>query len=298
MSPTSRYILARALGNVYFWGAISIPYLIYRGFSIPGAFTLLSFYSILVVILEFPTGIIGDIYGHRQTVIAANLIGAISMALLALSLPLYGYYFIFVLNALSASLISGSDDAYLRSLSGNFRHDLAKVRKLGTVFAFFSFISAGFLAKINYSLPLLITSCTWVLASYIFSQLPTSKLKTSQTTGNIFQQAFKSLKYVWVSLPLIAVMVYGSLNEGYQFSIKTIINSATPALGIDIRYVGLIVGLGVLSRTIAYQFSARLEFFKTRYLFLTSIAIFSALTIISPSLLSLILIAISNFSVS
>lgn len=297
MKPTTRYIIARSLGNLYFWGSISVPYLVFRGFSISGAFTLLSFYSLLVVALEFPTGVVGDLIGHKKTVILANLLGALNMLLLSLKLPLAGYYFTFSIAALATSLISGSDDAYLRSLSTDFRHDLAKVRKLGTVFAFISFTMAGFLAKINYTLPLIITAIAWIISNIILKPLPNDHIKQSGK-GNIFRTAFTSLKYVKYNLPLIIVMFYGSLNEGFQLSIKTLINSATPALNIDIRYVGMIIGFGVLNRTLAYQLAHKLEFIRTKYLFYVSLLLFASISIINPGVISLILLALSNFSVS
>lgn len=287
------FFLARALGAIYFWGAFSIPYLVYRGFSTLEAFSLVGIYSLLVVILEFPTGVIGDIYGHKFSTTVSYILGALNMLIIAQPLPKFAYYLLIFSAATSASLISGSDDALLKTISKDFKRDLAYSRYLYQIIAFACLSLAGTLAAINFTLPLYITAIAWLIGFLVIRNIAADS-KTANT-ANIFTQAFDSSRTVFTNLTLLGVVIYASVNSGFAISIKTLINSfGTNNPGFELRYITYLVGFGFLTRAISSRFYHLLDHINNRTLLATVSLIFVALYLLPPSYLSLFILGILN----
>lgn len=290
----SSLIIARSMGAVYFWGAISIPYLVYRGFSIQEAFGLLGIYSLLVVLLEFPTGVIGDVFGHKFSVKMSFFLGAISMLLLAQDVPKQFYYVQTVLMALSASLISGSDSALLRRISPDFKRDLSRASSLENIIMSATVGAGGFIASIHMALPLYLTALAWLFGGYLIHRIPVGDVRSAKTSGNIFRQAGNSISFVWGNLPLMALILYAMVNSGYLFDVKTIINSAAPQLGIDLRLIGIFVTLSFVSRSLGYHLAGKIEHVRTRDLYIAATVVFASVCLLPPSLLSLTVLALQT----
>lgn len=294
-NPTSgRLIAARALGAVYFWGAISIPYLVHRGFTIQESFSLLGIYSLLVVLFEFPTGVIGDVWGHKFSVKLSFILGGISMLLLAMDVPKHVYYFQTILMALSSSLISGSDTALLRKVSSDFKKDLSAASTLENIIMSLTVAAGGFIAAYSLTLPLYITGITWIYAGYLIHNIHLTDKRHEKTSGNVFTQALNSVSFVRGSVPLMAVLLYATVNSGYLFDVKTIINSASPKLGIDLRLVGLLVAASFVTRSLGYYLAQKIEHVRTKYLYTAVTGIFLSICIIPPGLISLSILALQN----
>ena len=281
-----------SISSIYFWGAVSVPYLVYRGFSIGEAFSLLGIYSILVVILEFPTGVIGDLYGHKLSVNLSNITGVITMFLLAQNLPHFAYYLVLTLGALSSSMLSGSDDAILKKLSPNFNKDLGTYKSFSAFAAFASVSIGGWLGKINLTLPIYLTGIVWLIATAIVSAIPVDHHRLKG--ANIFSHSFLSIKLVLASLTLTGIIAYAGVNDGFAMSIKTIINSSAPVLGLDLGYIGLLVGFGLLCRSLGYKYAHTLSKLKNRYLYLAIVTILLAISWLPTDYFSLGLLGIIN----
>lgn len=292
LSDINRYLIGRSVSSAYFWGAISIPYLVYRGFSIAEAFSLIGLYSLLIVILEFPTGVIGDLYGHKLSIIISNLTGALVMFILAQDLPHYGYYLLIILAAISSSMLSGSDDALLKSISPNFSKSLATIRALEMLVASISIAAGGFIAKYSMPLPIFLTGVFWLLS--LFFIFPIHNPHKLIKGANLFSASFVSLGVIFSSFSLLGLILYAGINGGFAMSIKTLINSFSPALGLDLGLIGLFVGLGMLMRAVFYQFSYLFAPVRNRNLFLLVLLNLIFLGLVPPGYLSLLLLCLVN----
>ncbi|GEM_PF-2304598 len=267
---SSNFIISRSIGNFYFWGSVSVPYFVHRGFSLQAALSMIGIYAFLNVVFEFPTGVIGDVYGHKTAVVLSDILGTVAMLLLALPLPHIYYYGVITLLAIASSLISGSDIALLKSISTDFKRDLSRLKAQESIFLFMALSLAGFIGKINLVLPLLLTAFSWLTAGILVYRLTIPKTTRPLGSGNIYQTSISSIKQVLASIPLLAVILYASVNGGFMISSKTLINSLTPFAGLDLSLVGLVVGLSMLARSFGYRYSRYLDKVRTRYIFLLS----------------------------
>ncbi len=128
MTKLTKIKTAKILSSGIFWISIVISYLKFKSIPTDQAYFLISLYSISVVILEYPTGVIGDTISHALSYKLGLLI--ISLSYLGLSLPgtFTSYAILMITAALGVSLISGSDDALLFSNSKSFEKDYSQVK--------------------------------------------------------------------------------------------------------------------------------------------------------------------------
>ena len=145
--------ISQAFASFSFGIALVVPYILFRGFSIEQAFSLISFFALVNIITEFPTGVIGDYYSHRLSVILGIAISIICSILFILNLPLIGYYVILGFSALGVSLIQGSDLALLKTIPPNFKKEYALMGSVSDFVVFLAALASGFIVMIDIRLP-------------------------------------------------------------------------------------------------------------------------------------------------
>ncbi|MDR2660880.1 MAG: hypothetical protein LBC17_02400 [Lactobacillaceae bacterium] len=74
-------ILWGLFSNTYFERAIWMLFLFQNGWSISEVAFLQGFISIVQVVLEFPSGIISDYFGHKKSIIIGELLIALYLLL-------------------------------------------------------------------------------------------------------------------------------------------------------------------------------------------------------------------------
>lgn len=297
LSNIKQYIFSRSISSAYFWGAISIPYLTFRQFSIQGAYGIIGLYSLLVVLFEYPTGVVGDTYGHKASINLGNLLGFTGMVLMAQS-GKYSPYIAISVMALAASLVSGSDIALLKHISNNFKKDLSNLKALQGITLFLAMTIAGFLASINILIPVYATGFSWLISYLLMSPVVDPSPRSDRDRGNIYQTSLESLRAVKNSIPLAAIIVFGGIAGGYMGSVKTLINSLGPLISLDLKLVGVFVGLSMLSRTVGYKIANQISHIRTRYIIAISVIVLILGSAISHQLTVVSLIAGNNLFLS
>ena len=74
MTAVTKIKIAKILYNARFWAAISVLYMMSRGFTTGEAFFIGGWYYLFSLLLEYPTGVIGDRFSHRLSVTLGYLI--------------------------------------------------------------------------------------------------------------------------------------------------------------------------------------------------------------------------------
>lgn len=250
------FYVSQVLTSFYFWLAIAIPYLTYRGLSAAEAFSLISIYNLLGVVFEYPTGVIGDRFGYRKMLLLANFITFISMLVLASKGGYWLYFAGLTLLALGSGLLSGNDVGLLKSLSTNVKKDTAYYYSNTDFILFLSSVLAGFISRISFELALY-TSAFLILVANI----PMFFIKNSENDSrpeslkSIIVDSFKAFG----SKKLVLLFVFTTVLGGFIFTIKSIFGSLGGIFKLDISIIGLVVGLGGLSRSIAARISSKVS---------------------------------------
>ena len=143
MTNLQKYTISQVLRTSSWWMAIGVLYFMERGVTIQEFFILSSVFSLGMVILEFPTGVIADKFSHKKSVIIGSSISILSQ--LAFSVPADFYFYLgaFIVASLGATMKSGSDIAVLHKISNNFEKDLARIKTINFIWIFFTTLVGG-----------------------------------------------------------------------------------------------------------------------------------------------------------
>lgn len=158
------FYLFRMLATSYLWVPIFFPFMMSRGLSFRDIMILAGVFSAVVIVVEIPTGAFADRIGRRTSMMLGALIMAAS-CLIAYQAHSFSEFLISeMLAAVSMSLCSGADSAYLFDLLAEHgvaheygrRESTASAWHMGGSAA--AYAGGGFLAQIDLALPYLVTA--------------------------------------------------------------------------------------------------------------------------------------------
>lgn len=254
MQNINKIKIAFILGACQFWLTSFVLYLNTQGITTEQAYFLLSLYSIAVIIFEYPTGVIGDFFSHKLSLIIGFILFSLSMILFSFSGSIYYFGAILILTAIGSSLISGSDNALLHTASKNFKKDLSQVKFYSLLMSASAISVGGFLSALDLRYPLY-ASALFFLAGSVFLILSTN-FKNERIAGNIFKTATEGFHYATSNKELFNLIKISSLLGAFFISLKWFYNPLFLELSIPLNYWGVIIGLaGVLIATGVWAFN-------------------------------------------
>lgn len=158
------FYLFRLLATSYLWVPISVLFMQSRGLTFGEIMALGGIYSAVVILVEIPTGVFADRIGRRRSM----QLGALAMVAACLvafhSHSLAGFALSECLAAISMSLCSGADSAYLfdllrengRAHEYGHRESTASAWHLAGSAA--AYAAGGALGEVDLALPYLVTA--------------------------------------------------------------------------------------------------------------------------------------------
>lgn len=242
MSDLTKIKISRIFTSCTFWIATIVLYLQSRGLSLDEIYKIISFYSICVVILEYPTGVIGDYFSHKLSVFGGYLISGIGLFLLGFKGSFMYYAFTMFIGALGVSLTSGSDTALLHKVSRNFKKDLSEIKSLSIIFTVIAISLGGLVGKFNSGIPIFLTAIVFLAASP-FILFIRGDNRSDNNVGNIFSKASEGLKLTLKDIPLSTLVFFSGIVMAFYLSFKWFYNPLFEQLQIDASLWGVLISL-------------------------------------------------------
>lgn len=84
-----------------------------NGLAMKDVLLLQSIYSLVIVILEIPSGYFADIWGRKNTILIGSIFGTIGFGIYSFSYEFWGFLFAEIALGVGQSFISGADSALL-----------------------------------------------------------------------------------------------------------------------------------------------------------------------------------------
>ncbi len=228
----------------HFWVATLILYFQSRGLSLSQSLQVMSIYSIFVVVLEYPTGVIGDYFSHRTSVLLGNIVVTFAFALLAISGGFSFYILTFFLFALGIALTSGSDTALLHSVSKDFRKDLAQTTPYALILSTVNIALGGLVASWNLQYPLYLSFLYTIPTFLLIISLKNYKYEKEE--GNIFATALDGIKDIFSNHDLKNLIIVSSVFGAFFISIKWFYNPLFEKINLPISLWGIVTGAAFL----------------------------------------------------
>jgi len=273
MSDLRKYTLVSVLSGSMFWLPIAVSYFEYRNLTVTQGLTIISLYSLLTVILEYPTGVIGDYYSHKISVILGLFFVGVGMCMLSLPGGMMYYFASSAFVSLGLSLLSGSDTALLHSISNNFKHDYAHINSLSLVWVVISTALGSILAGISMPLPYIVTGLTSIIASLIAITISTQP--KNKNSGNVFDKAIEGVTYTFKSRSVISYIAIGTLVGTFTISLKWLYNPFFDYLHIPYALWGLVISATMLAIAVGTKLYST---YRNRFSLKSSLIVFVLLT--------------------
>ena len=251
----------KALYDVYFFGAITIPFFVGKGYGVTTALLFASMYMLLSMVMEVPTGIVGDRYGHKKSVLLGTFMTGVSFfSLILVDNIIWDMVWITVFAA-SSALNSGSDTAMIRAASDDFEKDNRTFDYLKSVMLLVSFAGAGFIvnsSSLDFAIGFSGALAIAAVVPLLFVAVPAKNKVNTKYTSIIAQvkDLPTALRKVDGGLSLI---ILAGLVGAVTFSAKEIISALNTVYDVDIALIGIIAAMAMAGRIIGTILEKRVQ---------------------------------------
>ncbi|NLP21864.1 MAG: MFS transporter [Erysipelotrichaceae bacterium] len=147
------YKLIKLFNNLIFFAPIAILIRTSKGISYSEFLLLQAILSISILFFEIPTGYITDKIGYKNSIIISQIMLFISRILLYLANSFYIFLFEVIVEAISFSFISGTNEAYLYEICNEYKIEYiiesSKINSFGTIGFILSILMFPLFYKLN-----------------------------------------------------------------------------------------------------------------------------------------------------
>ncbi|MCK5332275.1 MFS transporter [Candidatus Parcubacteria bacterium] len=254
------------LSGLFFFVPIMVLFWQENGLSITEIMILQSIYSVIIVLLEIPTGYFADVFGRRMSLISASVF--VFLALLAYGLGYNFSQFLIaeILFAFSISLISGADSAMLYDTLKDLKKERLYKKIWGNILSY-SFISlalasiiGGLVGKVNLRWTMYLT------LPFMFFLIPLSiSLKEPHRHKLIFKKGYivdmlRIIKTVILNNKKLKwLIIYSGVLLGFNGAGLWLYQPYFQISGLDIAYFGIVFASFYLVAALSSKYAHRIE---------------------------------------
>lgn len=172
-----------------------------NGLSMKEVFLLQSFFSIVVLLLEVPTGYFSDMFGRKGSIIIGSVMASLGFFVYSLSHGFLGFLAAETILGIGLSFVSGADSAliYDSLLAENRAQENKKVTGLGFSISLFSegmaSVIGGLLAMVSLRFPLYCDSVITLIAIPIALTLKEPKREKLKSHESSIKIMYRLMKY-------------------------------------------------------------------------------------------------------
>lgn len=245
-------------------GPVIMLYLLDKGLSYTEIMILESFFSIAVVVLEVPTGALGDLLGRRFSLFLAGIFMALGAVTYILGTQFWQFMIGEALFACGMSFKSGSDTAIVYDSLKKLGKEktFAAVQGKGESYALGSQIVgsviSGFVYSLNKELPLLISAVLMVCSTIISLFMYEIKTYEQEEKPGYFQQIGISARFLLTHQRVRSIVLY-SIFFAVFFRIGFwYYQPYFQDIGIQSEYFGIIFALFNIVATLSARSAGKL----------------------------------------
>lgn len=214
-SPLRTYFLYRALAMTWAFAPFQVYFLQHKGLSVSDVFDLNVVFCVAAVALEVPTGMFADRHGRRLAMSAGGFVMTLGCLFFVLGTGFWAFAMANVMCALSMTLGSGADSAFLYDHLEQSRQQQTYARFEGwstAVKGIGNLLAVGLGALIyQYVLPegvFIFTGMTTALAGVLALALPE---RWTPTRGIATDHLLRAAKRLSTDARLLPVVSFGAV---------------------------------------------------------------------------------------
>jgi MFS family permease len=244
-SDLSKVKAALLSGSAVFWIAIMVVYLQRRGLSLSQIYSLIAVYYGSVVLLELPTGAIGDHFSHRLAAVSGYFLTAGMFFALGFSGGYWYYLAALLVGSLGMTLVSGNDTASLFALSSDFKQDQSQVKFWVAVVQVISTALGSILLRVSLALPFWINGLFMLAAG--FFMISARSLPQNRSAGHPVATLARAMQYAVSHATVRRVLVLVGALGAFFLGIKWFFNPMLQGLHIPLGWWGSLIGFTLIA---------------------------------------------------
>lgn len=229
-----RIILMSILTSFDFFSAIEVAYFFQKSLSASEIYLIYAIFSILVFVLEVPTGYLGDKIGYKNSILLGLFNGILGFMGFLFAKGFIGIIISYLFMALMTSFISGSDDAILYDClkqddrEKDFENVYAKIQSFSYAVTIIGNVLAGFIASKSMAADVIVQMGLLVIALVIFTGINVvSEYEDEEEENGRLTTEIKKSKSL-VILLLLAGLFMTSTLLGTKFSQQIMLAGKIP----------------------------------------------------------------------
>lgn len=278
------------------WFMIVMPIIVIffqeNGLSLKEVMILQGVYSLMVALMEIPSGYLADVFGRKQTLTLGAILAFIGFLILSLSFSFWPFFIGEIILGIGASFISGADSALLYDslLESKKENDYTKVEGkaygIGNFSEALAGICGGLLADISIRYPLYFQVFIAALIIPLTLSLVEPKFHKENSLPKSFRAILEVVKFALFENKILKWLIILSSIIGFlTLSIAWFAQPYFKSIDLPIKYFGFIWAILNLSTGFSSMNAYRFEsyFSKKRLSFFISLAISIPVILLSIS---------------
>lgn len=250
------------------FSAIEVAYFFQKNLSASEIYLLYAAFSVLIFILEVPTGYIGDLAGHKNSILLGLISGLIGFMGFILANGFWGIAISYVFMALMTSFISGSDDAILYEclkqdyMEHEFEQIYSKIASYAYAASIIGSVLSGIIATYSMTFNVAIQIILFICAIIVFTEINIHRVFKDKENSNMIN-SFKKSKLLVIIMILAGFFMTSTL-IGSKFSQQIML-----ANNIPIRFFGIFTAIMTIIASLSSYMYHKAKFIAFPVLMLT-----------------------------
>ncbi|MCK5412932.1 MAG: MFS transporter [Candidatus Pacebacteria bacterium] len=254
------------LCSLFFFTPIMVLFWQENSLSITEIMILQSIYSVIIVLLEIPTGYFADVFGRRTSLINASLFTFLALLTYSLGYNFYQFLLAEILFAFAIAFISGANSAMLYDTLKDLKKEKLYKKIWGNILSYsymslaLAYIVGGFVGKINLRWTIYMT----LLAMFFLIPLAIS-LKEPQRHKLIFKKGYivdmlRIIKTVVLNNKKLKwIIIYSGVLLGFNGAALWLYQPYFQISGLDIVYFGIVFAFFNVVAALGSKYAHKIE---------------------------------------
>ena len=228
---------------------VIVPFFESNGLSMKNIMQLQAIFAASVVVLEIPSGYIGDLLGRKNAMTVGLFIYTIGSGVMAASFGFTDFVFGEILMGIGASLISGSDSALLYDSMLSIGQESEYSRREGQSGAMGNYAEAiagvigGFIAAYSIRYPWIFQTSMIAIAFIISTTLKEPKRYKKLDRGKNLENLKYVARYIFKERPILAGWImFASFMASSTLLLAWLSQKYFDIVGVELVYYGILWG--------------------------------------------------------
>jgi MFS family permease len=278
-SIAKRYFLFEFFGNLAFFTPVVVLFWQSNGLTMTQIMLLQSIYSILVSLLELPTGAFADHFGKKQSLILGSFFWVVGTLWYGSSHLFWQFVIGEMLCGVGSAFISGADRSYLHQIlreegrEKDFTKIESKARGFVQIAQGSASVVGGLIASISLPLTVLLTSIPNMVNIFIARSFP-SVTTHEHSEHTYFSRIHESVRLIQKNKKLMWFTLFFVFYFAFVWPMQFYFQAYMSSIGVPVYAFGVIfLGINIIAAYVL-NFTHQLQEFAGRRLYLFFIFLF------------------------